>query len=319
MDIQHKFKKIKTALSSAVQFLWHTLTDTYRSFNRSLAGEATAGLAYYAFFSIFPLILILVAAASSWLTEDQAQQHVIEYVTSIFPISPDLVGIMINTLVTRRFSTTLISTIGLLWSSSGYFNALVRHVNRAWPDVRPAHFVRTRLQSLMIVLGLGVLFVLSLMVTSGVELLDALDLPFSEELIHGTFLSSFLSNILPLLVRLGLLWMLYDLVPRRSVHHKSAVISAVTVTLGWRLITILLTWYLGAGFGRYNVVYGSLGTTIASLMWLYFSNYILLMGAHLTSVLDAALTRPAAAAQQEPQPQSLPAASPIPTSPLRQK
>lgn len=277
------FTTLPVYLKKVSRVVYQIVRDMVYSFSRSAAVEATAGLAYFSLFSFFPLLLILVAAASSWLTEEAARYHAVIYFTDIFPFSPDLVQAMFQTLVERRVSSTLISGLGLLWAASGYFNLLVRSVNRAWPDLKPRPFVRTRLEALGIVVLLGLLFIISLIATSAVELMNALDLPLWNELFNSALLRRTLSDLFPMIARLCLLWGLYYWVPKTSVDWRASLISATVVTAGWRLLTIVLTWYLSSRFARYNLVYGSLGTTIASLMWLYFSNYILILGAHLTA------------------------------------
>ncbi len=275
--------KQTTRIKYILRGMYRIARDTLQSFSSSAAVEATAGLAYFSFFSFFPLVLILVATASSWLTEEAAQSHAISYITDIFPVSPDLLQAMIQTMVDRRVTSTLVSGLGLLWSASGYFSLLVRSVNRAWPDLKPRPFVRTRLEALGIVVLLGVLFILSIIATSAVELMDALNLPLWRNIFNGAPIRGVLSNLFPMIARLCLLWGLYYWVPKTKVDWRASLLSATMVTAGWRLLTTVLTWYLSSGFARYNIVYGSLGTTIASLMWLYFSNYILIFGAHLTA------------------------------------
>jgi len=283
IDLSTVFSSVTTYVRNVLRVVYQIVRDTVHSFSRSAAVEATAGLAYFSFFSFFPLLLILVATASSWLTEEAARHHALVYFTDIFPISPDLVQAMLQTLVDRRVTSTLVSGVGLLWAASGYFSLLVRNVNRAWPDLKPRPFVRTRLEALGIVVLLGMLFIVSIIATSAVELMDALNLPLWEELFNNAPLRRVLSNLFPMITRLCLLWGLYYWVPKTQVDWRASLISASTVTAGWRLITTVLTWYLSSRFARYNLVYGSLGTTIASLMWLYFSNYILVLGAHLTA------------------------------------
>jgi uncharacterized BrkB/YihY/UPF0761 family membrane protein len=51
-------------------------------------------------------------------------------------------------------------------------------------------------------------------------------------------------------------------------------------------VTALFTWYLRSGVAYYDVVYGSLSTTVVSMFWLYLSNYTLLMGAYLCAAIS---------------------------------
>lgn len=156
------------------QNFWTSLKiiqKSIQSYSRSSALEATAGLAYYNLFCIFPLALLLVVAGSSWFQEEVARQQAIQFISDIFPISQSLSKQLIQSILDSRGAMTIVSAVGLLWAASGYFNLLVRNINRAWPGIRTRHFVRTRLEALIIVVALGILFLLSILTTSSFELL----------------------------------------------------------------------------------------------------------------------------------------------------
>jgi membrane protein len=248
--------------------------------------EATAGLAYYSMFSLFPLALLLVVTSSSWFREEIARQQAILFVTDLFPISQELTTQLIQSMLEQRGAVTLLSVIGLIWAASGFFNLLVRNINRAWPGIRTRHFVRTRLEALLIVVALGILFLLSMLATSAFELLAKMKLPFWQELFYQGPLRKILSFSVPLFLRMCILWGLYFWIPKTAVDRKAAFWSALVVTLSWRAVTALFTWYLRSGVAYYDVVYGSLSTTVVSMFWLYLSNYTLLMGAYLCAAIS---------------------------------
>ena len=262
-----------------------TIDQTFRSYNRSSALEATAGLAYYSMFSIFPLALLLVVAGSSWFKAEIAREQAVQFVTELFPISKNLTEQLIQSMLDSRGAMTIVSMVGLLWAASGYFNLLVRNINRAWPGIRTRHFVRTRLEALLIVVVLGVLFLLSMLTTSIFELLGKLNLPFWQNIFYQGSARTVLSFTIPLLLRMGVLWGLYFWIPKTAVDRKAAFWSALIVTVLWRMVTTFLTWYLNSGFIYYDFIYGSLSTTIVSMFWLYLSNYTLLLGVHLCVAL----------------------------------
>ena len=55
---------------------------------------------------------------------------------------------------------------------------------------------------------------------------------------------------------------------------------------GWEIITLGFTWYLGSGLVQYELVYGSLGTIVGLMFWIYLGSLITLFGAHLTATLS---------------------------------
>lgn len=284
--LEDAYRLTKKGLGS----LFLVLRTAYRSFNITMSGETTASLAYYSLFSIFPLALLLIAVASNWLTAQTAQQRVIEYISEIIPISQDLIFNVIKEVVHRRGAFTLISLGSLVWSSSGFFNLLVRNINRPWIGMKPRHFVKTRLQALSIVLVLGSLFLVSILSTTGFEMLNKINFPLWREFLAQTTLRSFLTQFLPQIVRLALLWSLYYWVPNTQVPRLSALAGAVFVSVSWWLLNNAFTWYLNSGFAHYDLVYGSLGRTITLMLWFYFGNYILVFGNHLSAAI-ARLTR----------------------------
>jgi membrane protein len=62
---------------------------------------------------------------------------------------------------------------------------------------------------------------------------------------------------------------------------KAAGFSALVITLIWRLASSAFQWYLGSGFARYEVIFGSLSAIVVLLLWIYISSVILFFGAHL--------------------------------------
>lgn len=273
--------RTKQTIVHHAKAIYHIVDQTMRTYNRSAALEATAGLAYYSMFSLFPLALLLVVAGSSWFKEELARQQAIEFVTDLFPISQGLTTQLFQSMLERRGAVTIVSIVGLLWAASGFFNLLVRNINRAWPGIRTRHFVRTRLEALIIVVAFGVLFLLSILATSVFELLGSFNLPFWQELFYQGPLRKILSFSLPLLVRMGVLWGLYYWIPKTKVDRWAAFWSALVITISWWVVNTGFTWYLNTGLTYYDLVYGSLSTTIVSMFWLYLSNYTLLLGAYL--------------------------------------
>jgi membrane protein len=67
------------------------LRETFQRFNDARASEAAAGMAYYALFSLFPLLLALVAAGSFFLESERAYREVVDFVTEAIPVSRGLI------------------------------------------------------------------------------------------------------------------------------------------------------------------------------------------------------------------------------------
>jgi membrane protein len=91
---------------------------------------------------------------------------------------------------------------------------------------------------------------------------------------------NFLTNIFLFLIRTALFLGLYLWVPTVSVRFIPALIAATVASLGWELTTAGFGYYLRWGLDYYNLLYGSLGTLVAAMFWVYLNALIIVYGAH---------------------------------------
>ncbi len=64
------------------------------------------------------------------------------------------------------------------------------------------------------------------------------------------------------------------------------MIGAIVAAGLWELATRALTWALSEGFTNFELIYGSLSSIIALMLWMYLSGYIIFWGAHLTYAVN---------------------------------
>lgn len=260
---------------------------TFQRFIKARAPEAAAGLAYYAIFSLFPLLLVLVAISSHFLAREFDQQQLLDYALNVIPVSREILSSNIALVLRLRGAFSIIGLVALLWSSTGYFSILIKNINHAWPEAELPNFVGMRLIALGIVACIGVLFFLSLVTTT---LLDFLA-QYRTSIWGAIFFYemppwSFLSNLLPFIFRLLLFWGLYFWIPNTKVRRGAAFWGALFTAITWELITNIFTWVLSSGFARYELIYGSLGAIVALMFWIYMTSWIIIFGAHLSASIQ---------------------------------
>jgi membrane protein len=262
------------------------LARTFRRFGEARAGEAAASMAYYAMFSLFPLLLGLIAAGSFLLQRDVVMDRVINAITQVVPVSQTLIEQNVERLLELRGTVGLIGLVGLVWAGSGVFSSLVLNVNRAWTEAETQGIVRQRLIALSMVIALLILLALSSVFTTAVNLLTRYDLPFAGQIeLRRTLLWSLFSRGMPRLITFLMLFAVYRWVPKADVPWKAALAGALAGIIGWNALTAGFVWYLRSGLVSYQLIYGSLAAIIVLMFWLYLSGVILLFGAHLSAVV----------------------------------
>ncbi|RPJ75393.1 MAG: hypothetical protein EHM20_09015 [Alphaproteobacteria bacterium] len=110
-------------------------------FGKSDSSLAAAGMSYYAFFSIFPLLLSLVVGLSYVLEKKTAYDYVIQNVFFVLPSAKGLIDSNIQQVLNSRGELGLISLLGFLWSSSSFFSVLAKNINQANLNYQPRKFL----------------------------------------------------------------------------------------------------------------------------------------------------------------------------------
>lgn len=263
------------------------LTEAARGFERARAAEAAGSMAYYAIFSLFPLMLVLVTVGSRVLENVQVQQQVLEAITGAIPVSRELVQQNIQRMLELRGAVQIVALLGFLWSATGVFTTVARNINRAWPQARARNFIRRRLVALgIMVAGLGGLLVLSLLSTAVLNLLPQFNIRlWGDVAIYQSTLWTWLSYLVPWVFSFLLFLFLYYWVPNVRVRWSEALWGALVAAIGWRGATAAFAWYLSSGWANYDLVYGSLGAVVALMVWIYISSLIVLFGAHLSAAV----------------------------------
>lgn len=282
----HLYRQIDTLSRGRLGIVRRTL----ESFGQMRSAQAAAGMAYYAFFSLFPLTLFLVAVTSAFLVQDteRAVEQVTGFIGQAIPVSPGLIRDNVEQVLRMRGTVGLIGALGTLWSATGFFSILSGNINRAWPRAQQRNFFQQRLVALIMIAVLVVLLILSLASTAILNLLPPTQIPLLDGLfLRETLLWRILTALVPWVFAFLLFFALYRWTPNTQVPWRAAGWAALIVSVAWQIAATAFAWYFGSGLARYQLVYGSLGTIIALLFWIYLSSWFTLFGAHLS----AAITR----------------------------
>lgn len=255
------------------------------------AAQAAAAMAFYAFFSLFPLLLLLIGIGSFLLDNEIAFQKVASIATQILPFAQNMIETNLHEMIGLRGASGSIGIIGYIWSSSSFFTALSRNLNTTAQNAPKRNFFQNRAIALVIVVLLLVFFGLALLSSTLVNVLPQLGKLWEMINIQQSVLWTYLSKIIPVLASFLFFVFLYRFVPGRKSRMKSVLITSAFTSLGWEISSRFFTWMVGAGFIRYEVIYGSIGTLLALMFWIYLICYITITGAHLCTVLEERFNR----------------------------
>src|SRR6266540_7409718 len=161
MNLKEFYKNINQLSGNRFSILEHAI----KSFTEKQAAQASAGLAYYSIFSIFPLLLVFIAAGSYFIDTNQVFNVVTQFIQQALPVSRQIINENLQQILKARGTAGIISILTLLWSASGMFTSLAYNINLAWPRASRRNFLQSRLIGLWMILGLISLIVLSLILS----------------------------------------------------------------------------------------------------------------------------------------------------------
>lgn len=252
------------------------LFAVWRKFGDDQAGNLAALLAYYAFLSIFPLLLVLVTVLGIVLHDDPtAQSRVLHSALVDFPIIGDQLRTNIHSL-NRTGAGLAVGLAGTTVGARGLTMAVQNAFNTAWaiPFTRRPNFVGRNLRSLglVVVIGIAVLVTGAL---SGVA--SVAGHRGAAVSVGGTAASAALNA--------GFFVLGFRLAIAREVPWRCFVRSACTAGLAWQVLLTVGSYLISHELRHAEEVYGLFGLVLGLLAWLHVQAQLTLL------VLEADVVR----------------------------
>ena len=228
-----------------------------------------AGIAYYAFVSILPALLLALAIASFVGGDAFANNVVDTFQTLLSPKAKDIVQDSLSSASGRR-SATIVGSLVLVWSTLRVFRGLDEAFSRVYDVDETEPFVETMTDAAVVlaVIAFGV---------AGVAvnvLLPSLSwLPFEKTLVSVALLFGLIPVFLPL----------YYFFPDTDVTIREVLPGTMFATLGWTALQAVFSIYVDSA-AQFSA-YGVLGGALLFVTWLYLGGIVLLFGAVINAVL----------------------------------
>ena len=263
----------------------YACVSAYRDIIRHHALQVAAALSYYFVLSIFPG-LIFLSAMVGWMREQHLFGSVLALMSRLFP--PDTMHVVDSVLhdVLSNHRGTLLSfgMIGTIWVGSTGFSAMIEALDIAYdaPDNRPYWKTRLLATGLAAICGSLLLVALAVMIVGprfGAWIAAHLGLSSAFAVLWPPLRWAIAISFTVLAVEL-----LYFLAPNVKQRFAASLPGAIFAVIVWNGLSLLLSLYFRdvANFSR---TYGTLGGFIALMIWLYWTSFVLLVGAELNAEL----------------------------------
>ncbi len=266
---------------------WSLARETFASWSDDYASSMGAALAYYTMFSIAPLLLIVISVAGLVFGQEAARGEIMGQLSSLMGADGARAVQALLAAVNQPAAgiwATLFGLGALIVGATTVFGELQNALDRIWraPD-RPGptgawRWLRTRLLSLGMIMGVGFLLMVSLVASA---MLAAVQRWFSRYIDLGA-LSALIDFGISFAFITVAFAMIYKLMPRVRVEWRDVWIGAVVTALLFTIGKMAIGLYIGRS--AVASVFGAAASLVAMVVWVYWSAQIFLLGAEFTWV-----------------------------------
>jgi membrane protein len=266
-----------------------TFLHTFYKDNCSLLA---AGISFYALLSIIPLFLVFLSAAGFIMhSSDEALATVTMLLIKTFPTSTMAVFELLSHLIQKKTVFGVIGLAGLIWAASRIFSAVENAMNIVWKVEKGRAYWHSKFLSLLLVPIAVLIMLSSITFTAFYTLAKNLTIPLiGLKISEATFMSKLFAMFFPLVLGCILFFLIYKIIPYRKVSTRAALIGAICSSAMWEVAKFLFDIYIKQ-YAHFEKIYGSFGTLVVFLIWIYYSALIILIGAEIGSNYEEVKTK----------------------------
>ena len=252
------------------------------------AMRLSSSLAYYAVFSLGPLLVIVISIAGLVFGEEAARGQIAQQISALAGArAGEAIQAAVQASASEKTTGVLATIIGLvvlLFGASTVFAELKYALNTIWGvAVKPGRafftLVHDRFLSFSIVLAIGFLLLVSLVLSA---VLAALGKYMSALLPLPAAVWQACDFLVSFAVISALFAMIFKMLPNVLIGWRDVRIGAVGTALLFTIGKFLIGLYLGKS--AVASAYGAAGSLVIIVVWVYYSAQILLFGAEFTKV-----------------------------------
>lgn len=261
------------------------LACTYRDLLRHHILQVSAALSYYFVLSVFPG-LIFLSAIVGFISLPDLFGHVLLLMGRLLPADTMKVvySVLGDVLSSHRGTWLSFGMLGMLWTTSAAFDSMIEALDISYDVKENRPFWKTRLLAIALSMIIGALLLSAL----GVMLVGP---RFGSWLAGRLEMSALFVAVWPLLrwtlaicFTVLAVEVLYYLAPNVKQRFGATLPGAVLSVVVWNGLSFLLGYYF-RHWANLNRTYGTLGGFIAFMTWLYWTSFVLLVGAELNAEL----------------------------------
>lgn len=266
--------------------LSHVLKESLSKFGDDKITKLSGSLAYSTVFSMGPLIIVIISLCSIFLGKEAIEGKIYEQLKGFLgsDSAKQLQDIIKNAAISGNSKiAAIIGGITLLIGATAIFSEIQDSINGIW-GIKPKpkkgwiKFLQNRFLSFSLIVGLGFLLLVSLSVNT---LIDGFNAKLQVWFPDVSVVLFYIINIILTAAIITLIFaVIFKVLPDADIMWKDVTAGAFTTALLFMLGKLGISFYISKS--NVGSTFGTAGSLVILLVWVYYSSIILYFGAEFT-------------------------------------
>src|SRR4051812_37001883 len=263
--------------------LWGMMRSAVSGWSEDNGSSMGAAVAFYSLLSMAPLLMLVITVAGLAIGHDRAQELLMTQLSGLLgDTGAEGVKTMLDASATQKdgLVATVTSAFILVVGATTVFAELQSDLNRIWKCNAAATsgiwgYIRTRILSFGLIVVIGLLLLMSLVVSAGVSFVaDAWLSGVGAALAHAieVLASTAITTLLFALT--------FKILPARRIPWGDVLLGALVTAVLFAIGKLGIGLYIGKSAVASS--FGAAGTIVVAIVWVYYSAQIFFFGAEFT-------------------------------------
>jgi membrane protein len=266
--------------------IWEVLKNCFSGFSDDKLLKLSASLAYYTVFSLGPLLIVMLFLSGIFFGRNAVEGTIYGQMESFVghDAALQLQQIIKNAAISNKSNlAAVIGIITLLIGATSMFAEIQDSINMIWglkvkPKAGWVIFIKNRLLSFGVIASLGFLLLVSLVITAIIESIS------NRIKVHFSAVSVVVFYIINLIITFGVVTALFAVIfkvlPDARIKWKNVMAGSIATALLFMMGKFAISFYISKT--SIGSTYGTAGSLVVLLVWIYYSSVILYFGAGFT-------------------------------------
>lgn len=266
--------------------IWEVLKESGSGFSNDKIAKLSASLAYYTLFSLGPLLIVIISLCGLIFGREAVEGNIYNQMQSFVghDAALQLQQIIKNAWIGGKGTlAAVIGVITLLIGATSVFAEIQDSINMIWglkakPNKGLIKFLMTRVMSFGVIISLGFLLLVSLAVTAVIEGLNQRLMRTFPDV--AVIIFYIINLIITFAVTTVLFAVIFKVLPDAKIKWKNVLVGAVATSVLFMIGKFAISLYISKS--NVGTTYGTAGSLVILILWIYYSSFILYFGAEFT-------------------------------------